>query len=309
MDAYPITEDIYRIPGGFGSNGENYGGILIANSPPILIGASGSNKFVTNLLEALNNLNLNGNLKIFYPCLLWEEIKTAEMIQKQLPSAEFHVHEDLFEMFTKPKANFLGNRFHAHPQGEITNLGKKLPNNIGNVFKVNKLTNIETDKTKILIIPSPGPHKGHIFVYSRDHKMLCTGLILGLTPSNSKLYYIDKTGSLDAYKEALKFLDQANAEIVVPIYDEPYYTTHSPISTIEISSLLETADDTIVSMVTSQPQSFKNLYNSFVATYAEKYTTAPYGILQFNATIFFMHIERLVERKLLIKENDQYRRN
>ncbi len=97
--------------------------------------------------------------------------------------------------------------------------------------------------------------------------------------------------------------------LCITIYDEPYYTTHSPISTIEITSLLETADDTIVSMVTSQPQSFKNLYNSFVATYAEKYNTAPYGTLQFNATIFFMHIERLVDQKLLIKENDQYRRN
>ncbi|MFV2016817.1 MAG: hypothetical protein ACC656_15400, partial [Candidatus Heimdallarchaeota archaeon] len=123
------------------------------------------------------------------------------------------------------------------------------------------------------------------------------------------LYYIDKTGSIDAYKEALRFLTQAKAEIVAPIYDEPYFTTHSPISTIEISSLLETADDVIIGIATSQPQSFKNLYNSYVATYAEKYTTTPYGTLQFNATILYMHLEKLVEKKLLIKENDQYRRN
>lgn len=309
MNAYPITEDIYRIPGGFGSSGENYGGLLIANSPPILIGASGSSKFVSNLVDALDELKLSGNLKIFYPALLWEEIITADLIQKQLPNVEYHVHEDLFDMITNPRDNFLKNRFHAHPEGEIKKLIKKLPQKIENVFKVNKLSNIETDKTKILVIPSPGPHKGHIFVFSRDHKLLCTGIVLGMTPSNSRLYYIDKTGSFDAYNEAIKFLKQANAEIVAPMYDEPYYTSHSAISTIEISSLLETADDVIIGLNSSQPQSFKSLYSSFMGTYGEKFTTPPYNTLQFNATILFMHLEKLVANKLLSKDNDQYRRN
>ena len=107
MNAYPITEDIYRVPGGFGSSGENYGGLLIANSPPILIGASGSSKFVSNLVEAINELKLSGELKIFYPSLLWGEIITADLIQKQLPNAQFHIHEDLFDMISNPKENFL----------------------------------------------------------------------------------------------------------------------------------------------------------------------------------------------------------
>ncbi|MHA2031336.1 MAG: hypothetical protein ACW99Q_18310 [Candidatus Kariarchaeaceae archaeon] len=309
MNAYPITEEVYRIPGGFGSSGENYGGILIANSPPILIGASGSNTFVSNLLEALDELNLHEPLKIFYPAIMWEEIVTAEQILVKLPNVEFHVHEDLWEAFSQPREFYLKNRFHANPEGDIKNLAKKLPKRFYNVIKVNKLSNIETDKTKILIIPSPGPQKGHMFVYSRDHRLLCTGVILGITPSNSKLYYIDKTGSFEAYRNGLKFLDQAKSEVAAPLYDEPFFTTHSSISTIEMSSAINTAKDMILKLNSVTPETFKKIHQSYSNTYAEDYNSSPYRTLQFTSTVLYMHLEELVKLNLVNKDNEQYHRN
>ncbi len=308
MQAYPIAEEIFRVPGGFGKNGENYGGILISNTPPILIGASGTGTFVVNLIEALDELGLHRKLKIFYPCLTWEELMTAEKIQKHLPGSEFHVHEDLWETFSNPRENFLSDRYHVDLTGDIRKLEKKLPKKLDNVIKVNKLSNIETDKTKILIVPAPGPQKGHVFVYSRDHKLLCSGLVLGITPSNKNIYYIDKTGGFDEYKEALNFLSSANADIVAPIYDEPYFTSGSQISTFEVSSAMETTSDTLIRLASAKPESFEGLFKKYYNTYAEKYNTSPYDLFQFNRTVFFMHLEKLVQDNLLSYENDQYRR-
>ncbi|OLS20588.1 MAG: hypothetical protein HeimC2_36710 [Candidatus Heimdallarchaeota archaeon LC_2] len=308
MQAYPIAGDIYKIPGGFGGSGENYGGILISNTPPILIGASGTGTFVINLIEALDELGLHKKLKVFFPCVTWEEILTAEKIQKHLPDTEFHVHQDLWEVFVNPRDKFLNNRYYAEPSGDVRKLEKKLPKKLENVVKVNKLSNIETDKTKILVVPSSGPQKGHIFVYSRDHKLLCPGLVLGITPSNKNIYYIDKTGDFNEFKEALNFLSSANADIVAPVYGEPYFTSGSPISTFEVSSAMDTARDVILRLVSTKPESFNELFKRYYNTYAEKYNSSPYDVLKFNQTVFFMHLEKLVEDKLLNNESGQYRR-
>lgn len=309
MEAYEIETDIFRIPGGFGKSGEIYGGILLNDTPPILIGASGNRKFVSNLIETLNELKINSDeLRLYLTNVTFEELTTLETLQKQLPNVKIFVHDDIAECVESPKDKYLEDRFYFEHDSIKRNLTKILPKKINNVIRINKTSSLETKKTKILIVPFGGPHKGHTFIYSRDHKLLFSGLVTGFTPSNMRAYYLDLTGSLTDYNNAFEFLKQASSNIIAPSYDEPTFTKTNPISTSEVESSISMDLDACLEICSTSLKSFEELYREYYKLYGSEIITAPYNEIKLEKTILYHLLTNLAKQGKIAKENNGFKK-
>lgn len=307
MEAYLIAEDVYRIPGGFGRSGENFGGILLKTNPPILIGASGGKQFISNLQECLQELQMEQNLIVYLPNVLWQEVITSELIVNTFPFAKIHVHKDVAERIKHPKEKFFAERHDEMFKEDIRHYERRLPKDIENVVPIDKSSSFQADKTKILVIPNPGPHKGHTFIYSRDHRLLATGVVLGLTPSSKRTYYLDFTGNIKDYMTALDFLDQARSDIIFSAYDEPFFTNQNKPSIIEIRNALEKDKEGILEILTNQKQKFSEIVRKFKNLYTESISTEPYKDIDPITTLVRFHLNELIKLGKVVNDNDSYR--
>jgi hypothetical protein len=308
VDAYEIVQDVYRVPGGYGRGGEIFGGILLHDDPGIVIGASGRMKFVNRLKEAIGELNLSENLRIYLTSVTIEEIITLELIRKHIPDAQFYIHEDIAKKIQNPRKLYFDKRFDPLAKSAVERFSNKLPKQIDNIIQINKLSSFETKKTKILIVPFSGPHEGHTFIYSRDHRLLCSGLVLGYTPSNSRAYYLDFTGSLFNYANAFSFLNQAQADIIAPAYDEPQFTKTSPISTIAVSTAIESDKAAAYDLCSLQWRSFPDILQEYRQIYDSSINTYPYDEIRIDATILRFHLSELVKDSKIVEDNFKYKR-
>ncbi|MCH8905758.1 MAG: MBL fold metallo-hydrolase [Candidatus Heimdallarchaeota archaeon] len=307
MDSFELVPDVWRIYGGIGENGENFGGIFINSTPGILIGASGTKTFLRNFKQLQADLGFSSKFQLLLPNVTAHEIYTLDEMVEVYQNMIIRVHKDQYQAMLKPRVNYFEDRFLNSQLDEAESVAKKFPKSFDNVQPMDKLTSIETDKTKILVIPFPGPHAGHSFIYSRDHKLLCSGLVLGQTASNPNQYYLDMTGSLDEYHRALDFLDQARSEIVVPAYDEPRFISTSGINTSTIRDSIEMDNKSILEICESWisfkdiVKSFKNLRYSFVQT-------KPYDDLDMTLTVVRKHLYKLLKEGKLVKQDKKYKR-
>jgi glyoxylase-like metal-dependent hydrolase (beta-lactamase superfamily II) len=308
VEAYQIVENVYRVTGGFGGTGENYGGILLNDSPGIVIGASGGETFAKNLVEAVEHLGIDDALRVYFTCITLEEIKTISFLQKYLPNANFYIHEDIAAKVQSPRELYLDKRFDPGDKKIVDALEKKLPKVLDNITHINKMSAFTTAKTKILIVPFAGPHEGHTFIYSRDHRLLCAGVALGYSASNSRAYYLDFTGSIFNYTQALSFLDQAQADIIVPAYDEPRFLKMGPVSTIEIRNAIESDEKAAYELCTLHWKQFDDLLEEYRSIYDNGITLSTFERLPMDATILRFHLSELIKKNKILEEGYRYKR-
>ncbi len=305
MENYKIIENLYRIPGGFGASGESFGGYYIQDDTPILIGASGEEKYVANLIKLFEEKKLE-NIRLYMPFIGWNELITMGIINKKFPEITFYVHEDLYEGVTNPRKNFMQDRFGNFNADAVKKYSKKLPKNIENVVGINKKSSFLAGKTKILAIPFSGPQLGHTLIYSTRDKTLFTGIALGMSTSNKQLYYLDKTGSLDRYQNELEFIKQATANVIAPNYDEVHFTERGPIDIIGIENAMNRDREAIFELITLYPKSIPEIASEYKKLYGYDLNTPPYDEIKLHATIISIYIEELIKDGRVKEQEGKY---
>lgn len=305
MDAYELLPRVYRVPGGFGADGEIYGGIYIDSEPGILIGASGGLKFVKNLIELLSEKTIETHYRVYLPTVNWNEMETTAILQKKFDGLEFYIHRDIADEFENPRQTYL-NRF-DNPHPEADRFTRVLPTSLNNVIRISKAHGFETSNTKILVIPFQGPHKGHTFIYSRDHKILFSGIMLGLT-SDPNYYYIDQSGSFFDYENGLSFLKQARSDIIVPAYDEPKHIGDSQIDIGPIQNMIEFDRENIFELTSLQWKDTRTLLDDYKTYYAPKINSEGWKMVNLLGTRLKVQLDKLVEDGKLIEKEGNYRR-
>ncbi len=308
MEAYEIITDVYRVPGGFGAGGEIFGGILLNDDPGIVIGISGGLKFIRNLKTALKNLGISKNIRIYLTSVTIEEINTIVLLQKSLPESQFFIHQDIAKKIQNPREMYFEKRFDPSLKERTRSFARKFPKKLENIIHINKMSSFETKKTKILIVPFPGPHEGHTFIYSRDHRLLCSGILMGYSPSISRSYYLDFTGSISTYLNALSFLNQAKADIIAPSYDEPQFTKNKPINTYEVLSAIESDQKAAYELCSLKWKSFESILQEYRQIYGSAITSPPYDEIRVDATILRFHLSDLIKDGKIVEDKFQYRR-
>ena len=307
MSYYELKPDVYRIQAGVGSDGEIFGAIFLVDKPGILIGCSGGMDFVKSLGALIDELDFENKIRVYLPSVTFNEIYTANLVKRRFPDIVFYVHTSVVKEFKHPEDNFAKNRYFVND--DITKyMRKNLPVEIEDVIGFDKTGSFETAKTKILIIPFSGPHRGHSFIYSRDHKLLCAGLILGRT-SNAMTYYIDLSGSFQQYESALGFLEKAQSDIIFSAYDEPEFTSNFGYKVENVRDAIKTDRERILDICTLKYKKLDAITESYISLYSEKYITDPYQIVDIQKTKVKKHLDQLVTEKKLIQKEDQYRLN
>lgn len=296
-----IKDNIYQITGGFGDGGENFGGFLIKDEPAIAIGISGKG-YTKNLEEAVSDLDI-GEFKVYLPNVTVTELLELNQFRKKFKEIEIHVYKTIADEIRKPRENYLKNHFLNN--NNLKEIEKQLPKNIEGVKGIDRGDTLQTMKTKLLIIPFPGPHKGHTFLYSTLHKALFSGIFLSLTPLNPNFYYLDLTSSIDQYLQGLEFIQQATADIHLPSYDQPQLLREKPISTAYLKSSIET-DLEKLKEVLKEPKTF----DAVVKKYQEQSVDElffPYTHLNYIETKIKRLLDYLVADKKVQITEDKYR--
>ncbi len=308
MEAYEIDNNLYRIPGGYGNSGEVYGGLLINDDPTIVIGASGGRKFLRNLIEIINELQLSKSFRLYLTSTTFEEIDTLEHIQDHFPEATFYIHQDIANIVKSPRKEFMIDRFGKYNEKHIKSVSRRLPKKLENIVEISKMSTFKAKNTKIMIIPFGGPHRGHTFIYSTAQKLLCTGLVGGYSSTDKRLYYLDFTGSVKNYKNAFSFLKQAEADIIFPAYEEPHFTKTGGISTIEVETALERDKESIYELCTLKPKTIDELLDEFRRYYGFNIYTEPYDQIKLDATLIEFNLKLLIEEGKVLTKDNTYRR-
>ena len=307
MEYYELLPDVYRIQAGVGSDGEIFGGLFLDDDPGVLIGCSGGSRFVSAFRELIEDLKFNDDIRVYLPVVTYHEITTASLLKDQLPNVTFYVHTDIIDEFQYPRENFMVNRYFSTNTAEKF-FSKNLPREISDVIAFDKSASLETKHTKILIIPFDGPHKGHSFIYSRDHKLLCSGMILGRT-SDPRKYYIDRSGSIFQYKNALSFLEKARSEIIFPIYDEPEFSSDLKFKSQNVRDALDNDMKNILDLCSSKFKTLEELTGEYLKLYGEKNNSEPYDLVDLNELRVYQYLQQFIEDKLVTLQEDQYRLN
>ncbi|MCY3410372.1 MAG: MBL fold metallo-hydrolase [Candidatus Heimdallarchaeota archaeon] len=307
MESYQIVENLYRIPGGYGKNGEVFGGVFIRDDPGVLIGASGGKVFVRNLIEIVNKLGLHG-FRVYLTHITLEEINTLELIRDEYPDVTFYIHESIAPLVKEPRESFLDGRYGTYNEESARKLQKRLPKKIDNIVEVGKGSSFQTENTKILIIPFQGPQKGHTFVYSTAQKLLCTGLVGGYSSTDKRVYYLDMTGSLMEYSNAFSFLKQAESEIVFSAYDEPHMNNQGKYSPVEVENALERDKENIYELCTLKPKTINEILAEFRRYHTFTINTPPYNEIKLDATIIEFYLKILLHEGKIITKDNTYKR-
>lgn len=307
MDYYQLTEGVYRIQSGVGIDGEIFGGIFLNDTPGILIGSSGGMDFVKIFEKLLSDLKFSGDIRVYLPSVTYNEIITIHHLSNKYESLTIYVHKDLLDEVSNPKDMFISTRYFDSDKLD-KEFNKKLPDKINQIVGYDKSSSFETENTKILIIPFAGPHKGHSFIYSRDHKLLCAGLILGRT-SDPMSYYIDKSGSLFHYDAGLSFLGKARSDIIFPIYDEPEYTKSLKFKADDVKSSIEMDKERVLDLCSLKPKQINDITQKFKKNFVDPHQTSPYNKIDIIKTKVYQHLEDLVNDNLVVKQQNHYRLN
>ena len=308
MEAYQIVDNVYRIPGGYGKNGEVFGGILINDNPTIVIGASGGTTFLRNLKEIINSMQLSPDFRLYLTSTTFEEVDTLEHVRKEFPDATFYIHKDIAPKLHQPRKEFMKDRYGDYNKDATSSLAKKLPKKLDNIVEIDKRSSFKAEKTKILVIPFAGPHKGHTFIYSTAHKLLCSGLIGGYSSTDKRLYYLDFTGSIKDYKNSFSFLKQAEANIVAPSYEEPQLIKSGGISVIEVENAIDRDIESIFELCTLSPKDFDKILGDFRRYHGFEISTFPYDRIKMDALLVEFHLKALVDEGKVITKDGLYRR-
>lgn len=308
MESYQIVENVYRIPGGYGRNGEVFGGILINDNPTIVIGASGGTTFLNNLKEIITSLQLSHDFRLYLTSTTFQEVDTLEHVRKEFPEATFYIHRDIAPMLQQPRKDFMKDRYGDYNKDAASSMAKKLPKRLENIVEIDKRSSFQAEKTKILVIPFAGPHRGHTFIYSTAHKLLCSGLIGGYSSTEKRLYYLDFTGSIKDYKNSFSFLKQAEAKIVAPAYDEPQLIKGRGISTIEVENAIEKDIEAIFELCTLLPKELSKILAEFRRYHGFEISTFPYDRIKMDALLVEFHLKAFVEEGKVITKDGLYRR-
>ncbi|MHA2504635.1 MAG: hypothetical protein ACXAE3_17410, partial [Candidatus Kariarchaeaceae archaeon] len=246
-------------------------------------------------------------LRVYLTNLTIQEITTVALIQKALPETTFYVHVDLVEQLKNPRENFLQDHYDIGEQG-YKRLAKTLPSELENIYGYDKTSSFETEKTKLLMVPFSGPHKGHTMIYSRDHKLLCAGLLLGRT-SDAYSYFLDLTGSYQQYLNGLSFLEKAKSEIIFPAYNEPEFTKSLEYKSKNIREAMQDDMDNLVSIIGDSSKPIDRISSEYVSNYSERYRTPPYDIIDLQYLKVSHLLQVLTDEKKVILQEDQYRLN
>lgn len=304
MGYYEITDGLYRIEGGFGRAGENFGGVLIDDDLPIVIGATGDS-FVKSLTSIIADKGLSSNIQIFLPAITIHELTILDKINQKFPDAIIHVHKDIVDVVKNPRSNYMIDRFTTIDSRTVKNLSHELPKTLTNIKAVSKNFKYEGTKTKILIIPFAGPHKGHMIVYSTGQKLLASGILTKFSPSDQATYYIDYTGSIQAYYNGIEFINQATSKIHFPAYDEPYFTT-SQINSDYVKNSMKNTESNLYEIIKERAVSRENLFQKFFAIH-EKPELGAYLDFKLHETILQIHLDNMVKSGMISKKDDDYK--
>jgi glyoxylase-like metal-dependent hydrolase (beta-lactamase superfamily II) len=308
MEAYEIEENIYRIPGGFGKAGEAFGGMLILDQPSILIGASGGEKFLRNLKYIITRESVSHDFRIYLPAVTWQELDTLEFIQKEYPQATIHVHESIVAKVQQPRKKFLMDRFGTLNEEAAEYYSKKLPKKLDNIYGINKSSTFQAKTTKIMIVPYQGPHEGHVFIYSSLHKVLCTGIALGISTTNPSIYYMDQTGSISNYKTSLSFLKKITANIVAPAYGEPQRVSTTSVDTIPIETAIERDLDAVYDLCTLSAKLLEEIVFEYRKLYGADIASPPFDRIKFEVPIVMKNLKLLVSDGKVMQVKGKYKR-
>jgi hypothetical protein len=299
--SYQIVQDIFRINGGFGQSGENFGGILIKDNPNIVIGASGRN-FVNQLKLLIKSENITGGFRIYLPNVTINEIPVIEALQKEYPDFKVYVHQDIVESVQYPRSNFFNERVPPRYKNQVDSVARKFPKQLNNVIGVSKVDSFQAEKTKILLIPFGGPHKGHMFVYSTTHKLVATGIFLKFSPYDETTYYLDYSGNIGQYFKGLEFIDQATSEIHSSAYDEPYFTKGNKIRISTTKNSIEATSENLIELLRSGAKTLDSLLNEYRRFYHLP-NISTYNEISLFETMIIKHLEILKSSgKIILKE-------
>ncbi len=297
-----IKDNLYQIPGGFGDGGENFGGYLIKDNPSVVIGASGK-KFVRNLKEALEDLAID-SFNLYLPNVTVIELMTLDDFQKEFRDVKIHVYKTIKKDLEKPRESFLEKRF-LIDKGKAKDFSKKFPKEIKNLVGIDRGDSRKLEKTKLLIIPFPGPHKGHTFFYSTKQRTLFSGIFVSVTPMNSHFYYVDLTSSMKSYLDGLGFIKQASAELHAPSYDQAQLVKSNPVSTRYLESLIED-DVEKIKEILKEARNFDNIVEEYTVETIED-LFYPYNKLNFIQTKVKTLLEYLIEQGQVKISGEKYR--
>ncbi len=308
MEAYEIEENIYRIPGGYGKAGEAYGAMFILDQPSILIGASGGNNFLQNLKSLVIQESVSQDFRIYLPVVTWQELDTLEFIQKEYPSATIHVHESLVPMVKEPRKKFFKNRFGDLNEDATGHYSKKLPKKLNNVFGINRNSIFQAKITKIMVVPFQGPHEGHVFIYSTLHKVLCSGITLGISTTNPNIYYMDLSGSITNFKASLSYLKKITAKIIAPAYGEPQRVSSSTVDTVPIEMAIERDLDAVYGLCTLSPKLLEEIVYEYRKLYSADIESPPFDRIKFEVPIVMKNLKVLTNDGRVMQVKGKYKR-
>lgn len=308
MEAYEIEENIYRIPGGFGKAGEAYGGMLILDQPSILIGASGGDKFLQNLKSTIKQESVGHEFRIYLPAVTWQELDTLEFIQKEYPQVSIHVHESIVAKVQEPRKKFLVNKFGDLNEDAVSYYSKKLPKKLNNVFGINRGSTFQAKITKIMVIPFQGPHEGHVFIYSTLHKVLFSGITLGISTTNPNIYYMDLSGSISNYKASLSYLKKITAKIIAPAYGEPQRVSSSTVDTVPVEMAIERDLDAVYDLCTLSPKLLEEIVYEYRKLYSADVGSPPFDRIKFEVPLVMKYLKLLVNDGRVMQVKGKYKR-
>ncbi len=300
MSYEKVKDNLFQISGGFGDGGENFGGYLIKDDPSILIGMAGNN-FLKNLEEIISDLNI-GDFRVYLPNVTVSELIVLKDFKKEFKDIKVHVYKTMIQEMKKPRDDYLKNHFIVN--SGLKEIQKMLPKKIEDLVGIDRGDILKTGKTKLLIIPFPGPHKGHTFLYSTSHKALFSGIFLSLTPLNPNFYYLDLTSSLDQYFQGLEFIQQATAEIHISSYDQPQLLRNKPISTAYLKSSIE-SDLERIKQIIMEPKNFETIVKEYKEMHPDD-LFYPYSKLNFIETKINRLLSFLTDNKTIQLVGERY---
>lgn len=289
---YQIIPDVYRIDGGYGKGGENFGGILIKDDPSIVIGASGPN-FIRELKSLCVQESLGTNFRVYLPAVTIHELEVLPSFVREFSQIPVYVHQDIVAAVQEPRENYFNLKF-ALNEKEIDRLRKSFPKSIENIHGVSKSNSFQADNTKILVIPFSGPHRGHMFIYSTKQKLLASGIMVKFNPNDETLYYLDNTGNISQFEQGLEFIEQATSEIHFPSYDEPYFLKGNPISTSTVKNSLAATTKNLTQILSKTPKSFEEIVKEYNIHHHMVYSE-PFVKTALRETVLLAHLRHLVK--------------
>ncbi|MDH5403158.1 MAG: hypothetical protein OEY49_11750 [Candidatus Heimdallarchaeota archaeon] len=289
MDYYEITTDVYRISGGFGKDGQNFGGIVIIDNPSFLIGCSGRHKFKDNLKKILSTFGIE-KLDIILSSITYEELLTLDICKDAGLINRVYVYETISQEVSEPREYHIKNRYFNDES--LKGIARSLPKSVENVVSFSKNESISGKKYKILTLPFEGPHKGHVFIYSVQHKLLFAGLFLGMSATNPNLIYFDKSASFTAYTKGLEFLKQAQLNILVSSYDEVKLLS-KPVNIENILNLLEQEQTVVLDLIKDKYVNSIDLTKQYLNQFVSPIKNPPYDEIKLYKTKFQIILNEL----------------